>query len=101
MDDYRFPSPTASKTAPDGVSGAPGQCRPSCVQGCSPDPKIHTDACVGCGICKTPAGKTISMDGPSGRPASTPGLHPHCYYLPRTLPPEGRGPPGKTGWAVI
>ena len=95
MDDYRFPSRIKGNLM-EFLGPLAGPAGKLCKRVLSQTPKIRTDACVGCGICKSACpGKAISMDGPGGKARIDPqGLHP-LLLLPRTLPPEGRGPPAE------
>ena len=95
MDDYRFPSRIKGNLM-EFLGPLAGPAGKLCKRVLSQTPKIRTDACVGCGICKSACpGKAISMDGPGGKARIDPqSLYP-LLLLPRAVPPEGRGPPAE------
>lgn len=100
MDDYRFPSRIKGNLM-EFLGPLAGPAGKLCKRVLSQTPKIRTDACVGCGICKSACpGKAISMDGPGWKGPHRPqGLH-HCYCATNSAP-RRPWPSGRTGWAVI
>ena len=95
--DGRLPLPQPHQGQPDGVSGAPGRARRQAVQeGALPDPKDpHRRLCGLWHLQERLPGES-HLDGRPRRkgPHRPQGLHP-LLLLPRTLPPEGRGPPAE------
>ncbi|MFQ7453776.1 MAG: 4Fe-4S dicluster domain-containing protein [Flavonifractor plautii] len=79
MDDYRFPSRIKGNLM-EFLGPLAGPASKLCKRVLSQTPKIRTDACVGCGICKSACpGKAISMDGPGGKARIDPRACIHCY----------------------
>ena len=86
MDDYRFPS-RIKGTLMEFLGPLAGPAGKLCQRVLSQTPKIRTDACVGCGICKSACpGKAISMDGPGGKARIDPRACIHCYCCHELCP---------------
>ena len=86
MDDYRFPSRIKGNLM-EFLGPLAGPAGKLCKRVLSQTPKIRTDACVGCGICKSACpGKAISMDGPGGKARIDPRACIHCYCCHELCP---------------
>ncbi|CUQ19293.1 NADH dehydrogenase subunit I [Flavonifractor plautii] len=86
MDDYRFPSRIKGNLM-EFLGPLAGPAGKLCKRVLSQTPKIRTDACVGCGICKSACpGKAISMDGPGGKARIAPRACIHCYCCHELCP---------------
>ena len=95
MDDYRFPSRIKGNLME--FLGAPGRARRQAVQkGALPDPKDpHRRLCGLWHLQERLPGESHLDGRPRWKGPHRPqGLHP-LLLLPRTLPPEGRGPPAE------
>ena len=84
--DYKFPANVRGNLM-EFLGPLAGPAGKLCKRVLSQTPKIRTDACVGCGICKSACpGKAISMDAPGGKARIDPRACIHCYCCHELCP---------------